>query len=162
LVGTAALTSTLTARAQDLKAKSDEAIQNFKMADLGLTNFFTKSAGYVILPKVGEGAFIIGGEHGDGLVYEKDKVTGKVTMSGVTIGAQVGGGSFAEVIFLRNAGDTQEFQGNQMGDERQGQSQRRRFGSGPKRQIRSGRGGVHLAHKRRDGGGRDRRAKVRV
>jgi len=96
-----ALASTMTARAADLQAKAEEAVKNFKMTDPTLTNFFAKAAGYAILPGVGEGGFIIGGEHGDGLVYEKNKLVGKVTMSEVSIGAQVGGGSFAEIIFFQ-------------------------------------------------------------
>ena len=67
---TLALAAT-TARAEDLKARAEEAVQNFKLADPGLTTFFTKSAGYAILPSVGEGGFIIAGERGDGLVYAK-------------------------------------------------------------------------------------------
>jgi lipid-binding SYLF domain-containing protein len=105
LTGAALLTlalavTTTTARAEDLQAKAEEAVQNFKLADPGLSKFFTNSAGYAILPSVGEGGFIIGGQHGDGLVYEKGKVTGKVTTSEVSIGAQVGGGKFSEVIFF--------------------------------------------------------------
>src|SRR5262245_27970925 len=87
----AALTSTLAVRAADLKVKADEAVQNFKQADPSLTNFFEKAAGYVILPKVGEGGFIFGGEKGDGLVYENKKLTGKVAMKEYTFGAQIGG-----------------------------------------------------------------------
>jgi lipid-binding SYLF domain-containing protein len=93
----------------DLKAKSEEAVQNFKLADPGLTNFFAKAAGYAILPGVGEGGLIIGGEHGDGLVYENDKLIGKVTMSEVSVGAQVGGGSFAEVIFFETEAALKDF-----------------------------------------------------
>src|SRR5271169_2428476 len=103
LAGAVAVASTLTMYAEDLKAKSEQAVQNFKMADSGLTNFFAKAAGYAILPGVGEGGFIFGGEHGDGLVYEKDKLVGKVSMSEMSVGAQVGGGSFAEIIFFETA-----------------------------------------------------------
>jgi len=98
-----ALASTITARAadaKDLKAEAEESIKNFKQADPGLTDFFDKAAGYAILPSVGEGGFIVGGQRGDGLVYEKDKVVGKVTVSEVSVGAQVGGGSFSEVVFF--------------------------------------------------------------
>src|SRR5260221_6702378 len=94
------LATTFTARAGGLKAASVQARQNFKAADPGLTRFFENSAGYVILPSVGEGGLVIGGEHGDGLVYEHGKVTGKATMSAVSIGAQAGGGKFSEVIFF--------------------------------------------------------------
>jgi lipid-binding SYLF domain-containing protein len=96
----AVVSPNLSANAEDLKVKSEEAIQNFKLADPGLANFFAKAAGYAILPSVGEGGFIIGGEHGDGLVYENNKLIGDVTMSGFSVGAQVGGGSFSELIFF--------------------------------------------------------------
>ena len=85
---------------------------NFKSTDPTLTNFFAKAAGYAILPSVGEGGFIIGGAHGDGLVYEKDKLVGKVTMSEVSIGAQVGGGTFAELIFFENEESLKSFKGS--------------------------------------------------
>jgi lipid-binding SYLF domain-containing protein len=103
------LASTLTVHAEDLEAKTREALANFKLADPTLTNFFATAAGYAILPGVGEGGFIIGGEHGDGLVYQKDKLVGKVTMSEVSVGAQVGGGSFAEIIFFETKSALQTF-----------------------------------------------------
>jgi len=108
-----ALASTMTARAADLQPKAEEAVKNFKMTDPTLTNFFAKAAGYAILPGVGEGGFIFGGEHGDGLVYEKDKLVGKVTMSEVSVGAQVGGGSFAEIIFFETESALQGFKKSQ-------------------------------------------------
>ena len=41
--------------------------------------------------------------HGKGLVYEKNKPVGEVTMTEVNFGAQIGGESFYEVIFFENA-----------------------------------------------------------
>jgi lipid-binding SYLF domain-containing protein len=105
-----ALASTLTARAEDLKAKSEEAIQNFKTTDPTMTNLFASAAGYAILPGVGEGGFIFGGAHGDGLVYEKGKLVGKVSMSEFSVGAQIGGGSFAEVIFFETPATLKTFE----------------------------------------------------
>jgi len=104
-----ALAATLTAPAADLEPKAEEAVKNFKLADPGLTNFFAKAAGYAILPSVGEGGFIIGGARGDGLVYEQTNLVGKVTMTEVSVGAQVGGGSFAEVIFFETTAALQGF-----------------------------------------------------
>ena len=106
---TLALAATTTARAEDLKAKAEEAVQNFKLADPSLTNFFAKAAGYVILPSVGEGGFIIGAQRGDGLVYEAGKVTGKVTMTEISVGAQAGGGKFSELIFFETAKALKDF-----------------------------------------------------
>jgi lipid-binding SYLF domain-containing protein len=104
-----ALLTLSTARAEDLQAKAAEAVGSFKLADPGLTNFFARAAGYPILPSVGEGGFIFGGERGDGLVYEREKLAGKVTMTELSVGAQVGGGSFAEVIFFETASALQGF-----------------------------------------------------
>ena len=109
LLAIVALASTLTVRAEDLKVKAQEALANFKLADPTLTNFFAKAAGYAILPGVGTGGFIIGGAHGDGLVYEKGKLIGDVSMTEVSIGAQVGGGSFAEIIFFETPEALQAF-----------------------------------------------------
>jgi lipid-binding SYLF domain-containing protein len=104
-----ALASTLTARAAEEQAKAEQAIANFQLADPGLTNFFTKAAGYAVFPSVGEGGFIIGAEHGKGLLYEKGKVTGKVTLTEVSVGAQAGGGSFAQVIFFETKSALKSF-----------------------------------------------------
>ena len=104
-----ALAVTVPAHAGGLKAAEERARQNFKSADPGLSRFFANSAGYVILPSVGEGGFIIGGQRGDGLVYHKGKVVGKVTMTEVSIGAQAGGGKFSEVIFFETNAALESF-----------------------------------------------------
>jgi lipid-binding SYLF domain-containing protein len=95
-----ALNSIVTIHAADLKAGAEEALKSFKRADPGLDKFFKEAAGYAILPSVGEGGLVIGGQRGDGLLYEKNKAVGKITMSEVSVGAQVGGGSFSEIIFF--------------------------------------------------------------
>jgi lipid-binding SYLF domain-containing protein len=103
-----ALAATLPARAQDdLQAKAEQAVSNFKSADPTLTNFFAKSAGYVILPTVAEGGFVVGAEHGKGFLYEKGKITGKVSLTEMSVGAQVGGGTFSELVFLETAAAVQ-------------------------------------------------------
>jgi lipid-binding SYLF domain-containing protein len=104
-----ALTSTATVRAEDDQAKAVQAVADFKLAEPALTNFFAKAVAYAIFPTVGEGGFIIGAEHGKGLLYEKGKATGKVSLSVANIGAQVGGGTFSEVIFFETASALKSF-----------------------------------------------------
>ncbi len=99
---TLVLATTFTAQAGDLKAKSAEAMQNFKSADPGLSKFFQESAGYAILPSVGEAGLVFGGERGDGLVYKNGKVIGSVTMDELSLGAEAGAGRFSEIIFFEN------------------------------------------------------------
>jgi lipid-binding SYLF domain-containing protein len=61
-----------------------------------------KAYGYAIFPEVGKGGFIVGASHGTAEVYEKGKLIGRAKMTQTTIGAQVGGQTFAEVILFKN------------------------------------------------------------
>ncbi|MDB6122668.1 MAG: hypothetical protein JWQ71_1661 [Pedosphaera sp.] len=101
---------TLTARAaDDLKTEAERAINRFKEVDPGLQTFFDKSAGYAVFPSVGKGGLIIGGERGKGLVYEKGKPAGEAILTEASIGAQVGGEVFSEIIFFETPDMLQEF-----------------------------------------------------
>jgi lipid-binding SYLF domain-containing protein len=84
----------------DLNSEAEKAIKALQNADSGLTNCFSRAAGFAVFPSVGKGGLIIGGEHGNGLVYQNGKPIGKATLTEVNIGAQVGGESFYEVIFF--------------------------------------------------------------
>ena len=61
-----------------------------------------KAYGYVIFPEVGKGGFIVGAAHGTGEVYEKGKLIGHAKLTQTTVGAQVGGETYAEVILFKN------------------------------------------------------------
>ncbi len=97
------------ARAQATKADADEAIANFKAKDPTLQTFFDNSVGYVIFPNVAKGGLIVGGAHGDGLVFENGKVIGRATLSQASIGAQAGGQTYSELIFFETPAALQEF-----------------------------------------------------
>jgi lipid-binding SYLF domain-containing protein len=98
---------------KDLKKLKEEVpttIENFKKADTTLDDFFKKSVGYAVLPRVGKGGFIIGGARGTGLVYEQGKLIGHVVMTQATVGVQVGGQSFSEILFFENTEAMKDFQ----------------------------------------------------
>jgi lipid-binding SYLF domain-containing protein len=85
---------------KELQSDVDAAIKAFKKADAGLNDTFDKAAGYVVFPNVGKGGFIVGGAHGNGHVYESGKLIGYASLTQVTVGAQVGGQEYSEVIFF--------------------------------------------------------------
>jgi lipid-binding SYLF domain-containing protein len=92
---------TFTARAAaDLRVEAERTLARFKQADPGLQTFFDTSAGYAVFPGVGKGGLIIGGQHGRGLVYQKGQIIGEATLTEATVGAQIGGESFDELIFF--------------------------------------------------------------
>lgn len=71
--------------------------------------FFDKSYGYAVFPTIGKGGFGIGGAHGKGKVYEKGKYVGDTSMTQVTIGLQLGGQAYSQVIFFEDKRAFTEF-----------------------------------------------------
>jgi len=91
------------------KAAVEETITQFKGADPSMKVFFEKAYGYVVFPGIGKGGFIIGGGYGDGWVYEKGTLIGRATVTQLTVGAQIGGQSFSEIIFFADKKTLDDF-----------------------------------------------------
>ena len=72
----------------------------FIKTDPGLAQLFQTAPGYVIFPSIGKGAVGIGGAHGTGIVYQQGRPIGKASLSQLTVGAQIGGQAYSEVILF--------------------------------------------------------------
>ncbi len=83
-----------------MEQSAKETIAEFKKTDSSIDRFFTTSAGYVVFPKVAKGGAGIGGAHGDGVVYEKGSMIGYAELSQGSIGLQLGGQTYSEIIFF--------------------------------------------------------------
>jgi lipid-binding SYLF domain-containing protein len=88
---------------------SEKAKEKLMTMEVGLDQFFTNSAGYVIFPNVGKGGFIIGGASGNGVVYENGTMVGMADLKKLSVGLQAGGQAITEVIFFETADDLAEF-----------------------------------------------------
>jgi lipid-binding SYLF domain-containing protein len=64
--------------------------------------FFAHSYGYAVFPTIGKGGVGIGGAHGSGRVYAKGAYVGDTSMTQITVGLQLGGQAFSEIIFFQN------------------------------------------------------------
>ncbi len=64
--------------------------------------YFSTAYGYAVFPTIGKGGVGIGGAHGKGQVYRGGKVTGYTTMTQLTIGLQLGGQAFSQIIFFED------------------------------------------------------------
>ena len=82
-------------------AEAERTIKEFIKIDQGLHKFFDQAYGYAILPKIGKGGFIVGGAHGDGILFENGEPVGTIEMTQLTVGGQIGGKSYAEIIFFK-------------------------------------------------------------
>lgn len=78
------------------------AASRFKAEDPSIQRFFDSAHGYAIFPSVGKGGIGIGAAHGKGEVYEHGTLVGYSTLTQVSIGLQLGGQEYSEVIFFRD------------------------------------------------------------
>lgn len=85
--------------AKDVK-QARQAIGALERADSGLTRLFDGAAGYAVFPTVGKGAVGIGGARGSGVLFERGTAIGKTTLTQLTVGLQLGGQAYTEVIFF--------------------------------------------------------------
>jgi lipid-binding SYLF domain-containing protein len=91
---------------------ANKTVRVYKKADPGLATFFEKAAGYVVFPGIGKGGAGLGGAYGTGTLFEKGKATGKTTLTQVTVGLQLGGQTYSEIIFFENEKALSEFKGS--------------------------------------------------
>jgi lipid-binding SYLF domain-containing protein len=72
-------------------------------------NFFKTAYGYAVFPTIGKAGFVVGGAYGEGRVYQKGKAIGTTTMTQVSLGLQLGGQAYSEIIFFEDARSLKEF-----------------------------------------------------
>jgi lipid-binding SYLF domain-containing protein len=72
-------------------------------------SFFDKSYGYAVFPTIGKGGIGIGGAYGKGRVYAGGNYTGDTSMTQVTVGFQLGGEAYSQIIFFEDKRAFDEF-----------------------------------------------------
>ena len=71
--------------------------------------FFDESYGYAVFPSIGKGGIGIGGARGRGRVYEEGRYVGDTTMTQLTVGFQLGGQAYSQIIFFKDERAFEEF-----------------------------------------------------
>jgi lipid-binding SYLF domain-containing protein len=113
LVAAVAISGTASAWDPAAEQRAHETIAAFKKADPSIQTFFNNAYGYAVFPEIGKGAIGVGGAHGEGTVFEKGTAVGSTAMTQVTIGLQLGGQAYKEIIFFENKAALDKFkQGN--------------------------------------------------
>jgi lipid-binding SYLF domain-containing protein len=95
--------------AGDPVTEANETVAVIKKADPGIERFFKSSPGYAVFPTVAKGALVVGGAGGSGIVFEQGKPVGKTSLGQVTVGVQLGGQAYSEIIFFENAAALSDF-----------------------------------------------------
>ncbi len=71
--------------------------------------FFKNAYGYAVFPTIGKGGIVIGAAYGEGQVYARGKVTGTASLAKMSVGFQLGGQAFSQMIFFEDERAFEEF-----------------------------------------------------
>jgi lipid-binding SYLF domain-containing protein len=116
IVGLLFFNQSLTAQSPQKKEKiiadAAEAKTAFIEKDGLLKSLFKSAFAYVIFPNIGKGGIGVGAAAGNGAVYEHGTLVGMAKMKQVTVGLQLGGQAYREVIFFENEEEFNRFKEN--------------------------------------------------
>lgn len=97
----------------DLRTQADSAREFMMSEDASFKDFMAKAYGQAVFPSVGKGGVGLGGAYGRGIVYAQGKPIGYADLSQATIGFQLGGQSYKQIIAFENKAALDRFtQGN--------------------------------------------------
>jgi lipid-binding SYLF domain-containing protein len=102
LVGGCATAPKTRAERTQLEVDASQSLQAMLAKDPALQSLLDQAAGYLIFPEVAQGGFVVGGAGGKGVVYEGGRQTGFVELSQASVGAQIGGQKYAELVVVRD------------------------------------------------------------
>lgn len=98
----------ITAEEKNMDAEYKNTIEVFRNAGES-GSFFDASHGYAVFPTVGKGGMGIGGAYGKGRVYTGGKHVGDTSMTQLTLGFQLGGQAYSQIIFFQDKRAFDEF-----------------------------------------------------
>jgi lipid-binding SYLF domain-containing protein len=87
-----------------------ETIQIFRDA-IESKGFFETAYGYAVFPTIGKGGIGVGGAYGKGRVYAQGQYVGDTKMTQLSVGFQLGGQAYSQIIFFKDQRAFEEFTG---------------------------------------------------
>ena len=85
-----------------MKEDADTALAKAQATDWTLADLVRASYGYAVFPSVGKGGFGLGGAYGQGILYEHGAFVGYCDLTQASIGFQLGGQTYTEIIIFEN------------------------------------------------------------
>ena len=94
-------------------ARADDYADTVKVFEqAGESGTFFKSAyGYAVFPSIGKAGVGVGGAYGKGRVYEMGRHVGDASMTQLSVGLQLGGQAYSQIIFFEDQRALREFTG---------------------------------------------------
>jgi lipid-binding SYLF domain-containing protein len=94
---------------EDIRQEAEEALALAKQRDSKLAEATRNSAGVAVFPKVGKGAAGVGGAYGRGVLFENNRMVGYCSLTQGTVGVQLGGQTYTEILVFRDKEALNEF-----------------------------------------------------
>jgi lipid-binding SYLF domain-containing protein len=102
------------AERETLLAEAATAMTRIRAEDPEVGTVVNRGYGYALFPTVTKGALVVGGGHGQGVVYERGRHTAYCDLTQATVGAQVGGQTFSELLVFESQAALDRFKAGQL------------------------------------------------
>ena len=96
----------------DLVSDARAASDRFRSEDSRTEAFFSSAYAYAVFPKITKGGAGIAGAYGRGVVFRDGKMLGYTDVTQGSIGAQLGGMSWSEIVFFQDEWTFNQFKAN--------------------------------------------------
>lgn len=87
---------------RDIETEAGQTRAKAERNDATLAAMLRSAYGYAVFPTVGKGGFGFGGAYGKGVLYRGGTAIGYCDMTQVTVGFQLGGQAYSEIIVFEN------------------------------------------------------------
>lgn len=122
----------------EMRRTSRDALDKAQVNDPTLVPIIRSAAGYAVFPSVGKGAAGIGGAYGKGDLFENGEIVGYCDLSQATIGLQLGGQAYTEIIVFQTPQAVQTFKEGHFRFDAQATAVALKSGSGASAKFTSG------------------------
>jgi lipid-binding SYLF domain-containing protein len=86
----------------DLQQRAQAAVQQMANTNSKVQDALNSAYAYAIFPDVGQGAVGVGGASGQGVVYRNGQAVGTAKLDQGSIGAQIGGQTYSELVVFKD------------------------------------------------------------
>jgi lipid-binding SYLF domain-containing protein len=87
----------------DLRLDAESALSKARSENTSFDSIIRRAPGYAVFPTVGKGGLGIGGAYGRGIVYANGTQVGYTDLSQGTVGAQIGGQTYTQILVFESA-----------------------------------------------------------
>ena len=102
------------AKKDALHSEAEAALKQMYASDAGMRDLVDRSYAYAVFPNVGKGGVIVGGAYGRGEVYEQGRFIGYADLTQGSVGLQLGGQTFKELLIFENRQALENFKSGKL------------------------------------------------